>query len=237
MWLQFVGALRPIKQSLDVYALQSVFGVGPFSIFDAARTFFGTPFNISETLAAPAFTLADVTALLQQFAAARKDGIALDVWQATAGHAGLVCACGRAMDEVKELLEDGTIEAASWRSYRALELVDRVLAWPTMRGMRDKLVALPAAAMQLLKLFLAVGDQDFVIRYPQDVHAARLVADGWLVSVGKLGEDRFRVASPLAYSIAAISLASLHGTIADPLPVSSAGQLLMPQLLAVCLRR
>lgn len=182
-----------------------------------------------------------MTALLQQFAAARnytiEDGIALDVWQATAGHAGLVCACGRAMDEAKELLVDGTITAALWRSYRALELVDRVLAWPTMRGMRDKLVALPAATMQLLKLFLAVGDQDLVIRYRQDVHAARLVADGWLVSVGKLGEDRFRVASPLAYNIAVVSLASLQGAIADPLPVSSAGQLLMPQLLAGCLRR
>lgn len=153
----------------------------------------------------------------------------------TAGHAGLVCACGRALDTAVQRL-NGTITLASWRSYALRDLPAAVRNWQTVGRMAERIAGFTPQQLHVLEVMLAAGESEVTARSTNDISAARfLAAEGWLRSVGAVEAAHvYRIASPLVQSIALKQLAASN-TITEPLPIA-AGQLLLPDVIATSLR-
>lgn len=235
--LQLLGALRDIKQHLADYSMKCVIAVGPFSIlFMKGES--GSPFNVREAVPVHFFSVGQVSELLQQFAAAQgvvlEEGIAADVHELTAGHAGLVCGCGRALESAVRR-EGGVISLAAWRDFRVTRIVEQVLGWPTMRKLAESVASMPANPRSFLELVLTTGDASthFVDR---DAEMARyLAAEGWLAAVGPATDNNFRMTSPLARYIAMQQLASTQLHITAPLPLNSADVLIFSNVIPTAL--
>jgi hypothetical protein len=236
-----LATVRAIKQNLQQYAIQAMFAVGPFSIlFMEGKS--GSPFNIREAVPVHFFTAAEVATLLGQFANARgvslEEGIAADVFELTAGHAGLVCACGRALESRSKVPrpEAGHISLAAWRDFRARGIVDEVMSWPTVGKMARALFTIPPDVLPVLHKMLAVGDAPLMLADDAAQAATYLAAEGWLVSVGDFSRNVFRVTSPLVRNIALHQLAKRRAPLAEPLPLDAAGDLVVPVAVATALR-
>ena len=133
--------MRDIKQNMNKYTIQSAFALGPLSIMFMSGSS-GSPFDGYEAISAPMLGEGKVAALLTAFAAAKgvtlEEGIIEDVHRLTAGHAGLVCASGRALDTAVPRTHDNIVTLTNWADYavRTLPLVVRregptFDAWPT----------------------------------------------------------------------------------------------------------
>lgn len=133
-----LGALRDMKQSLGRYAIQSVVAVGPFSILFMNGAS-GSPFNVREAIPVHMLQKDEVVRLLDEFARAKnvalEEGVAADVHRLTSGHAGLVCACGRALDTAVPRTLDNAITLASWTDFAVRRLPFVVRDWPTIGNM------------------------------------------------------------------------------------------------------
>lgn len=182
--------LRGLKQERvaqgTAHCLQSVIAVGPFSILKLTGRS-GSPFNATDSVLCPSFTVDDVRVLFQAFADARGFGtlnaeIANDVFQRTAGHAGLVSLCGKAIDE--KLCRGGAPTYEDWLRFARESLVrDELVGWITMKKLVTTLggeeEAVVAARKLLCERVLPAGRA-----IPIDVgrqEADFLVAEGALV--------------------------------------------------------
>lgn len=223
--MQFLGAIRAIKQDLESSGIQSVFAVGPFNILSMEAKVV-SPFNVREDVCAPLFTEQQVTELLAQFAAARdlelEDGIAADVYRLTGGHAGLVCACGRALDTPGKVAREAPrrISMAAWRDYSARQLRNDVMAWPTIARMVEHVATLPAGARSVLERAVFYNIDTLIIDGKLMTDAAtQLATEGWMLPIGGRTADTFALSSPLLRRLALYALTSLRTVqINEPLP-------------------
>lgn len=205
----------------------------------------GFPFNVRE--AVHFFTQNEVSELLGQFTAAKgislEADVAADIYELTAGHAGLVCACGRALESAPGLRQCGQVKLARWRDFRKQHFIDSVLEWPTIGGMVRSVSRMIPAARLLLEQALLAGNAPLVLKtaLPSVSDAARyLAAEGWLVPAGAIGAECFRITSPLVRSLAMHQLAKKRGyelTASLPFLVGIEHQLDVPALLAAALPR
>ena len=241
--LQFLGAVRTIKQDLGSYGVQCIFAVGPFSVL-FMRGESGSPFNVREAVPVHFFTEDEVSELLEQFAVAKgvslEAGVAADIHELTAGHAGLVCACGRVLESESGLQQDGRISLAAWQDFRVRHIIDAVLQWPTIGNMADSVSKLIRGVRELLEQALLAGDTLLELKAaPANVsNAARfLTAEGWLVAAGAIGTDIYRFTSPLVRSLAMRQLARERGReLLLPLPFfAGTGLLDVPAVLSAAL--
>lgn len=237
-WVQFFDAVRAIKQQRSTYNVTSIFATGPFSILfmHGGRS---SPFNVSQAVRVPFFTEEQVAELLGQHAAAKgislEAGVIADIHRFTAGHAGLVCGCGRAFESAPALKNRRRISLAAWQEFRVVGLIDSLLGWQTIGNMADSVPRLIAPAKRLLVQALIAGDAvlNLASADPVDSGAARyLAAEGWLVDVGPVDNDSYRVTSPLVRSLAMRQLAKerVHELTA-PLPIIDGGELDVPAAL------
>jgi hypothetical protein len=240
--VQFLGAVRTIKQDLSSYGVQCIFAVGPFSIlFMHGES--GSPFNVREAVPVHFFTQEQVSELMGQFSTATgimlEAGVTADVHELTAGHAGLVCACGRVFEAGGGLQLNGRIQLASWQEFRVRHIIDAVLQWPTVGSMADSVSKMVPSARLLLERALLAGEEllDLTGEPAEVSQASRyLAAEGWLVPVGLIGADLFRLTSPLVRSLAMRQLVKERGReLKVPLPFSSCGQLDVPTALCAAL--
>jgi hypothetical protein len=231
--------MRDIMQNIGEYAIQTAFAVGPFSILfmDGAS---GSPFNVREAVPVHLLTEEEVARLLHEFAEAKgvtlEEGIVADVFRLTAGHAGLVCACGRALDTAVPRTHDGAIPLASWTDYAVRTLPFVVRDWPTIGNMARRVAGFSPTQAQVLETVLAAGDRDVTARTAAEIEAAQfLAAEGWLRSVGTAASKHvYRIASPLVHGIALAELAR-KATITEPLPLDADYQLVFPDVITASL--
>lgn len=238
--LQLLQALRDFKQHHALYVFQCIFAVGPVSVLFLDPTS-GSPFNVREALAVPSFSLADVSSLLKQFTdevdLQLEDGIAADIHELTAGHAGLVCVSGRALERDVARGPPGVIKLASWRDFRARAIVKHALGWPTMRKLQERLDEISGVQLFLLSRFLAAGSKPLELVNSRDVGIARyLAAEGWLVGIGSPTDKTFRMASPLVRRIVLENLSMRVKAPAEALPLIDNGTLDVPAMIATVLR-
>lgn len=220
---QFLGALRNIMQNMDEHAIQSAFAVGPFSILFMNGTS-GSPFNVREAVPVHMLEEKEVTQLLTEFATAKsvtlEAGIIEDVHWRTAGHAGLVCACGRALDTVVPRTHDGIVTRANWADYAVRTLPLVVRDWTAIGSMARRVADFSPQQDQMLEIMLAAGDRDVAAESTGEMGDAQfLAAEGWLRSTGVAASAHvYRIASPLVRGIAIKELAQ-KATITAPLPL------------------
>lgn len=226
-----------MKQARSQFSIQCVFAVGPYSILTLQGE--SSPFSIN-AMAVHFFSEGEVTGLLQQFAQSSgivvDPAVARDVFKLTSGHAGLVCACGRALESVGELrsicpVDDSgspadtsafsmlrpriQISLESWLRWRVLHIDSRVSSWPTVQHMADSAMKLPALAQAILVRAILADDAPIVVEAtaPQSyVDAVRLLAgEGWLKPLGALdSKHRFVFTSPLVRTVAMNKLAAMR---------------------------
>ncbi|GES85879.1 P-loop containing nucleoside triphosphate hydrolase protein [Rhizophagus clarus] len=140
---EFLQILRSIRNDINSYAIQAIFAIGTFAILhidsrfsEASNSNLTSPFNIKDSIHNPNFTLDQVQALYTEFG---KDniitiemGVIQDIHTRTNGHAGLVCLCGRAIENhLISLLDNNRIISIDlWERFSVNELIEEM---PTMK--------------------------------------------------------------------------------------------------------
>lgn len=203
----------------------------------------GSPFNVREAVPVHFFTEGEVSELLGQFASARgislEAGVAADIHELTAGHAGLVCACGGVLDSGIGLQQGGRVSLAAWQDFRVRSIIDSVVQWPTIGNMADSVSRMIPSARKLLVEALLAGSATLQLSSASTEvsEAARyLASEGWLVAAGAIGTDCFRLTSPLVRSLAMRQLAKdRRRELTASLPFADNGQLDVPTALSTAL--
>ncbi|PKY52660.1 hypothetical protein RhiirA4_425443 [Rhizophagus irregularis] len=146
---------RSMISSRDNYAMWSIVAISTFSILYLKSKKVITPFNIIE-----------------------------DIYNQTTGHAGLVCLCGRSIQNnlVEEIVDD-KLSFSSWLKFALKPLQKEILGYSTFNKMIDILKDKNAKpAIDLLRSRFS-GVLDFVTIYDdvEDQLAQFLVAEGVLI--------------------------------------------------------
>ena len=124
---EILGVLRALKpQCGTTSCLWGFIAVGPCSILKLTQQS-ASPFNISDAFLAQSFTEEQVINLFGEFFKDKFLGnwdqrIAEDIYERTSGHAGLVCFCGK---QIQQQIERGEIEFTTydrWIEFAAKEL-------------------------------------------------------------------------------------------------------------------
>jgi hypothetical protein len=173
-----LGSLRSMKSDRGTdkqYHLQSIVIIGPFSILQAANKTL-SPFNVTESIEAPYFTIEDTKELFAQFTQATEinleDGIIDDIFARTRGHPGLTCFCGKKIHE-ELAVGKSTATKAMWLEYAIFRLpMDVPFAWATV-GRLKTVIAQKSNSTFLLRHFLC---SDMVVTLDEkhnDIEMAR----------------------------------------------------------------
>ncbi|RUS16242.1 hypothetical protein BC937DRAFT_91453 [Endogone sp. FLAS-F59071] len=203
----FLGMIHGIKTSGDLYAVQSVVGVGTFNILSLntdSRVL--SPFNISDAFKNPNFTPEQVTTLFKEFGTeyrlAIPDDVIQDICLNTNGHAGLVNLCGRAIQslvvEQAHTLK-GQLPYRMWKSYSGKPLEMKIAEYRTFDKMLKSLGAAESwEANNLLRTYFLGFRGNVEIESDDECDLANfLVGEGVLLPVEGTGnESKFKMSSP-----------------------------------------
>ena len=179
--------------------------IGSFSILELnGRS--SSPFNIREPVQSPYFTLEEARELFSQFEEqlghSLDSRIVEDIHTRTGGylkmlhkrpfssaliccdsHAGLVCRCGKAIDETL-LVGRNTITFDEWMRYATFQLIDDISMWPTMTKLISTLRSKEAhvvSSMQLLyRRFLPTATPVKLVSQDEIEFSKFLTAEGAL---------------------------------------------------------
>ncbi|PKC14323.1 hypothetical protein RhiirA5_371546 [Rhizophagus irregularis] len=189
----FLGTIRNIKNSKRDYAILSSVAIGPLSIlFLKSDKINVPPFNVIKPFRNPNFTLAQVESLYKEYEDDNKltivPEVIKDIYEQTNGHAGLVCLCGRAIQNnlEKKLDESRRLDFTLWSNFLATSRVtDIMIRYITFNKMVSDLSKPKAKeALDLLRsVFL--GFFDFV---QIEATEERRLAD-FLTTMGVLVRD------------------------------------------------
>ena len=171
----FLGALRSLRQ--EPGCLWAVLGVGPYSILTLTSET-STPFTATEAIQISSFTKEEVFQLFTEFAASRlitlPNELIEDIYERTAGHAGLVCYCGKMIEKtIDEGWQNKLNHYEAWLAYAPKLPVDLITA-PNGLSTMAKLVSCmdnPDVREFVVKYFLH-GDQPVL----QDANNAQMLA-------------------------------------------------------------
>ncbi|RUS14156.1 hypothetical protein BC937DRAFT_94264 [Endogone sp. FLAS-F59071] len=206
----FLGMIHGIKTSGDIFAVQSIVGVGTFNILTLnteSRAL--SPFNISDVFKNPNFTPEQVTTLFKEFVTeyrlAIPDDVIQDICLNTNGHAGLVNLCGRAIEsytqEHAHTLK-GQLSYERWKLYSGEPLGQKIAEYRTFDKMIKSLSKDSSRkANDILRSYF-LGYQDVVrLTNQNDIACANiLVSEGVLISI-ESQTNSFKMSSPLVDSI------------------------------------
>ncbi len=195
----FLNTLRGIKQQKAAYCLQSFIGIGPFSILAlSAKT--SSPFNVQTAVQVLYWTREEVHQLFSQYSTAIDSRIVDDIYERTAGHPGLVCLCGKIIDEKQHVFVE---RYDSWLQYATKSLEKAVIEWPTMQKMVEtlsgSLECVKSARILLRQRFIPNTISPIVLNTQEELNYGKfLAAEGALVPVAL---SAFRIPSPKVHRL------------------------------------
>lgn len=225
-----LDTLRGLKQERVAYCLQSFVGIGPFSIL-ALTGKSSSPFNVRDTVQVRYWTREEVHQLFSQYSTTIDRKIVDDIYERTAGHPGLVCLCGKIIDEKQNMLSENY---DLWLQYATTKLEKAVIEWPTMQKMVETLSSLSEniklARILLRQRFIPNTISPIVLNTQEELNRGKfLAAEGALIPVDL---STFRIPSPMVHRLllervltidkrakipseAVPFITSLHGTTID----------------------
>lgn len=123
-------------------------GIGPFSVLKMTKAT-ASPFNVSDTVPSPLLSEAEVMSLFEEY---RKEkdieldmNIASYIYHHTNGHAGLVCFCGKQLDEFL-LKGHSQISLHEWVEFSDTALMGNLNSdWASMSTLGKRIVEHPEA--------------------------------------------------------------------------------------------
>ncbi|RUO95572.1 hypothetical protein BC936DRAFT_143721, partial [Jimgerdemannia flammicorona] len=131
----FLKTIRGIRNNRSNFVIDSIIVVGTFGVVMINQDNPSlSPFNTTENLGGNNFRKSQVEDLFGQFCSARRidldPRIIEDIYSRTNGcvkHAGLVCLCGRAIDEDLKGYSGASISFESWQSFAVTKLQEKVM--------------------------------------------------------------------------------------------------------------
>jgi hypothetical protein len=169
-----------------------------------------SPFNVAESVRIQYWTREQVSTLFRQHNADVIDDVISDIHQRTAGHAGLVCMCGKAIAELDPRM---ATNYNLWIRFATTKLVTTTIKhWQTMSKMTTQLALTKSdtdrsqeeiqrafEAWNFLRTVMAGGLNSIEVGTKEMIKLGEyLVAEGALVA---LDSQTFTVPSPLLYTV------------------------------------
>lgn len=231
--------LRGLKQDRPSKCLQAVVAIGPFSILQLDTERRGSPFNVADAVAVQLFDEAEVIDLFKQLSTARgtdiDTAVARDVFMRTNGHPGLVCFCGKMVDE--NLLGGSTepVTLEKWDAWRRKELVNQLKKWPSLRKMA-KLLEAPATLNDALRTLVNEA-REFLVKdvlpygKPVIVPRGKTLLANFLVAEGALqlhSEGKVSVRNELVYEVLLDEIVMTHRMMTPRAPFPDLSTLMTP---------
>ncbi|GBC02839.1 hypothetical protein RclHR1_04850007 [Rhizophagus clarus] len=137
----FLSILRDIKNTLESYVIQAIIVISTFSILHLdSDTNLTSPFNIKDSICNPNFNLKQVQKLFNEFGDNNKmnfeQKVIEDIFEQTNGHPGLVCLCGRAIeDNLLRKLKKRFLSYEIWECYKVSFLMDVIVDYQTFQNL------------------------------------------------------------------------------------------------------
>ncbi|PKC72328.1 hypothetical protein RhiirA1_438307 [Rhizophagus irregularis] len=207
----FPGILRAIRNNIDSYVIQAIVVIGTFSILHLdSSTQPTSPFNIRDSVRNPNFDLEQVRVLFREFEEENKmkfeSGIIEDIFEQTNGHAGLVCICGRAIeDNLLRELNEQILNYKTWERYKVSFLMNAIVDYVTFRNLVRTLLNPEAKnAVNFFRNHFLV-DFGHEINVTTDINSAEYLAyEGVLFAVKSFDKDIISLASFRSFKTAKV---------------------------------
>ncbi|CAI2195461.1 5561_t:CDS:2, partial [Funneliformis geosporum] len=204
---EVLNVFRGIRNSI-AFTIHSIVAIGTFSILhidsdiDSESTSPLSPFNIKEAIQNRYFILEQVESLFNQFAEDLKISIDKeiieDIYTLTNGHAGLVCLCGRAIENnLIKSIEESNLKYNIWKRFSVTSLVWEAIAYSTFQKMVNTLLKKNSKrAVDFFRFYFMTDINPRYIYVVENVKLAEfLAAEGVLLPCDE--HNKFRIASPL----------------------------------------
>ncbi|RUO95606.1 hypothetical protein BC936DRAFT_143632, partial [Jimgerdemannia flammicorona] len=213
--------IRGIRNNRSNFVIESIIVVGTFGVVMINQDNPSiSPFNTTENFGGKNFSQLQMETLFKEFCDARK--VALDpriiddIYSRTSGHAGLVCLCGRAIDEDLIGYSDASIGIESWQSFAVTQLQDSVMSHRTFKRLINNLNSkeMKDCVGFLRRVFLANPDP-IRITDNDEIRLSELLAKEGVLMV--TNRNTFIMASPLLRSLI------MKNVITNQLPCPSTG--------------
>mmetsp|Transcript_19795 Transcript_19795/g.27633 ORF Transcript_19795/g.27633 Transcript_19795/m.27633 type:complete len:670 (-) Transcript_19795:96-2105(-) len=204
-----LNALRAMKDHRPhKYHLKAFVGIGPCSILELTNSTL-SPFNVSDTVIAPKFTEDQITDLFKQYqseeAVELENEIIKDICQRTGGHSGLVCFCGKQIQE--ELMGNKVkLTYSEWIPFAVRDLAMRVVnSWATV-GRLSRTVSEDERVQQFLINNFLHSEELVKFGETTTIQMAKYLAAEGVLEMDPKESNCFKIPSPL---IRAIILAAI----------------------------
>jgi hypothetical protein len=240
-------AIRGLKHSRKVHAVQCVIAAGTFSIVRLNTE--ASPFNVTDSIQSPYFTIDDTRKLFGEFASDLniriENAIVDDIWAKSNGlvaqhecvwflkylnrHPGMVGLCGRTIQRNMERLADPqsrSISYSSWQRFPAERLYGEISQYNTFGSMIESLSRAEAfSSVNLLRsLFTGFLGDVTLTDDKKKKDADTLTSEGVLLKLDPT-LARYRMASPLVDGLIRNQLipAMFPNAPSSPLPCQRTG--------------
>ncbi|KAF8347795.1 hypothetical protein F5887DRAFT_1072145 [Amanita rubescens] len=227
-------AFRALKHYRRDHAVQCLIAAGTFGIVHL-NTSRGPPFNVAEFVQSPYFTIDETRKLFREFAedlgVSIDDAIVEDVWAKSNGHPGMVCLCGRIIDNNMQTLlcpQSWTISYYRWQRFPAEQLYDEISRYDAYYYMIESLSRVEASSsVSLLRSLFAGFLGDETLTDPNmEKDANTLTSEGVLLKPDYV-RPCYRMASPLVDGLIRNQLipARFRNAPSSPLPLQHTGDI------------
>ncbi|UZO20392.1 uncharacterized protein OCT59_012816 [Rhizophagus irregularis] len=188
--------------------------VGTFSIMhldsnvSSSRQSLDSPFNVKDLVRNPNFSLDKVRTLFAEYEDENKmkieDEIIEDIYTQTNGHAGLVCLCGRAIEDnlISKIKGDRILSHGVWVRFKLISLMDEIAQYQTFKRIINSLLDSSAmTAVRFFRDYFLLEDVEHEVKIVDTDSADFLAAEGVLIPVTERAERAFRLSSPMVRNI------------------------------------
>ncbi|CAB4436612.1 unnamed protein product [Rhizophagus irregularis] len=133
-----------------------------------------------------------------------EDEVIEDIYTQTNGHAGLVCLCGRAIEDnlISKIKGDRILNHGVWVRFKLISLMDEIAQYQTFKRMINSLLDDSAmTAVRFFRDYFLLEDVEYEVKIVDTDSANFLAAEGVLIPVTERAERVFRLSSPMVRNI------------------------------------
>ncbi|POG59774.1 hypothetical protein GLOIN_2v1818019 [Rhizophagus irregularis DAOM 181602=DAOM 197198] len=174
----------------------------------SSRQSLDSPFNVKDLVRNPNFSLDKVRTLFAEYEDENKmkieDEIIEDIYTQTNGHAGLVCLCGRAIEDnlISKIKGDRILSHGVWVRFKLISLMDEIAQYQTFKRIINSLLDSSAmTAVRFFRDYFLLEDVEHEVKIVDTDSADFLAAEGVLIPVTERAERAFRLSSPMVRNI------------------------------------